>query len=145
MFKNFKGVEHQEDQRKVKYVSDYMVTNLVSLTEDQSIYDAMQILLQNRISGAPVVDSKNRLIGVLSEGDCLKEIVKGRYDNSPSNSGKVGDHMTTPPTTIDPQTPILDAAQQFLDKKIRRFPVVYENQLVGIITQADIMKAVSEL
>ena len=145
MVKSFKGVEFHDESRHDKHVRDYMTTNLIKFTTEESIYHAMQTLLSHRISGAPVTDEKGHLCGVLSEGDCLKEIVKGRYDNSPNDTGTVGQHMTKDPLTIDPDMNILDAAQFFLDKKFRRFPVVKNGELVGLLTQADILKAVNDL
>ncbi|MBR9861678.1 CBS domain-containing protein [bacterium] len=147
MVKSYKGVFHKDEgpSKTDRYISDYMTTNIITFTPEDSVYDAMQTLLKHRISGAPVVDDKGALIGVLSEGDCLKEIVKGQYDNRPNQTGKVGDHMTTNVTTISKDMTILDAANFFLSRRFRRFPVVNDGKLVGLITQTDLMRAVNDL
>ncbi len=77
MVKSFQGVISVAEKEKGvnQTVADHMTKNVITLNPDMSIYGAMQILLNNRISGAPVVDDNNELVGVLSEGDCLKEIV----------------------------------------------------------------------
>ena len=62
-------------------VADYMSTRLITFKPEQSIYEAVDMLLKHRISGGPVVNENNELIGVISEGDCLKEVVKGKYNN----------------------------------------------------------------
>lgn len=126
-------------------VSDFMTKDLITFRADQTIFQAIDILIKHRITGGPVVNENNELIGVLSEGDCLKEVVKGKYDNMPMLSGMVGDHMTKNVTTIPPEMNVFEAAQLFLSKRIRRFPVVKDGKLVGQISQRDVMKAVREM
>ena len=147
MVKSYKGVEHKEEKKlnPEKLVADYMTTELISFSPDLSIYSAMQSLLKNRISGAPVVGESNELLGVLSEGDCLKEIIKGKYHNEPNNTGTVGDHMTTNVTTIEASMGILEAANFFLQRRFRRFPVVKDGKLIGLLTQTDVMRAMNDL
>ena len=147
MVKSYKGVEQKEDKKlnKEKIVADYMATDLISFTPDLSIHVAMQKLLKHRISGAPVVNEKNELLGVLSEGDCLKEIVKGKYHNEIEHTGVVGDHMTTNVITIDSRMGMLEAAHFFLDRRFRRFPVVKNGKLIGLLTETDVMRAMNDL
>ena len=73
----------------------------------------IETLLSKRISGAPVVNDENELIGVISEGDCLKEVVKGKYGNLPILSGKVSEHMSTQVVSISSETNIFEAAKMF--------------------------------
>ncbi len=147
MVKSYTGVVSHEEEKVIKVdpVSDYMTTNIITFLPDQSIYEAMQSLLNHRISGAPVVNEYKELVGVLSEGDCLKEIVKGRYHNQVTKSGTVGDHMTQNVITIEPNMTVLDAAHFFLNRRFRRFPVVKNGKLIGLLTQTDIIKAVNSL
>ncbi|MDX1782698.1 MAG: CBS domain-containing protein, partial [Aequorivita vladivostokensis] len=77
---------------KVK-VSDYMTRNLVTFKPEQSILEVMEVLLKKRISGGPVVNDKNELVGIISEGDCLKELSDARYHNHPMEDVKVEHHM----------------------------------------------------
>ncbi|WP_320002703.1 CBS domain-containing protein [Shiella aurantiaca] len=126
-------------------VSDFMTKDLITFRADQTIFQAIDILIKHRITGGPVVNENNELIGVLSEGDCLKEVVKGKYDNMPMLSGTVGDHMTKTVTTIPPEMNVFEAAQLFLSKRIRRFPIVKDGKLVGQISQRDVIKAVREM
>ena len=146
MVKSYKGVEHIEEKKlePKKLVADYMATKLISFSPELSIYEAMQSLLKHKISGAPVVGRDNELLGVLSEGDCLKEIVKGKYENEINHSGTVGDHMTTSVTTIVAGMGILEAAHFFLEKRFRRFPVVKNGKLIGLLTQTDVMRAMND-
>ena len=124
-------------------VADYMSTKLITFHPEQSINEVVNVLLKKRISGAPVVNDRQELVGVISEGDCLKEIVRGKYLNYPRLDGKVSDHMATNVKYIMPDVNIFEAAKMFLNLKIRRFPVLDHNmKLIGQISQKDIMRAV---
>lgn len=124
-------------------VADYMATKLITFSPHQTMQEAMDILLKNRISGAPVVDETGKLVGVISEGDCLKEIVRGKYNNTPSLPALVSDYMATEILSITPDKNIFEAANTFLRLRFRRFPVIKDGKLVGQISQRDIMRAVS--
>ena len=126
-------------------VKDYMTTRLICFNPDQSMHEAIQTLLEKNISGAPVIDESGMLIGILSEGDCLKEVVKGKYTNTPTMMGVVADYMTKDPVTIGPNENVLEVAKKFLELRLRRFPVLNEGKLVGQISQRDIMNAVQGL
>lgn len=148
MVQSYRGILTKESDVKVQQsvsVSDYMSRRLITFSPDQPMFEVVQVLLKNKISGAPVVDEYGQLCGVISEGDCLKEVVKGKYNNMPNLSGHAADHMTTDVVTISPETNIFDAANMFLSKRIRRFPVVAEGKLVGQISQKDIMRAVMRM
>jgi CBS domain-containing protein len=137
----------KEDPSKKLSISvvDYMSTKLITFHPDQHMDSVIETLLKYKISGGPVVDESGTLVGVVSEGDCMKEVVRGKYNNMPNLSGKVSEHMTSNVISISPETNIFDAAKMFLDKKIRRFPVVNKGKLVGQISQKDIMRAVHQM
>lgn len=123
-------------------VEDYMARKLITFHPDQPIHDVVVGLMKHKISGAPIVNEDGRLCGVISEGDCLKEVVKGMYDNHPTFSGLVEEHMAKNVITVAPDLNIFEAAKMFLEKKLRRFPVVKDGKLIGQISQKDVMKAV---
>lgn len=126
-------------------VSDYMSTNLITFKPDQSVMEVMNTLIRKRISGGPVVNAKNELIGIISEGDCIKQISNSRYYNQPLENVKVEAHMATEIETIDGDMNVFDAADKFLNSKRRRFPIVKDGKLVGLISQKDILKAAIRL
>ena len=144
---NYQGkrAEKEDVSAPYKKVSDYMARKLITLNPSQSMHEATGILLKNNISGAPVVNDKNELMGVISEGNCLKQISESRYHNQPLTEGLVEQYMTKEVVTIDCNTDIFDAASQFLKSRIRRFPVLDDGKLVGQISQKDIMQAVLDL
>lgn len=148
MVKSYKGVEKVKEKKIVVHavtVEDYMTRRLVTFNPDQTMDQVLDMLLKKKISGGPVVDHKNNLIGVISEGDCLKEVVKGKYNNHPTLSGLVKDHMATDIKSVTPEMNIYDLAQMFLTMRLRRFPVLKNGKLVGQISQKDVMRAVIKL
>lgn len=122
-------------------VSDYMSTNLTTFTPEQSVLEVMNILIKKKISGGPVVNKKNELIGIISEGDCMKQISQSRYYNHPLENVKVETHMVTDIETIDGDMNVFDAADKFLSSRRRRFPIVKDGKLIGLISQKDVLKA----
>lgn len=146
MVKSYTGVR-KVPQKKIQQVqvSDYMTRQLTTFTPDQSIGEVTEILIKKNISGGPVLDETGNLIGIISEGDCLKQIVKGKYSNVPNDPGVVSDHMVRDVITIAPDVNILEAAARFLSMKVRRFPVMQEGRLIGQISQRDVLRAVDQL
>ena len=146
--KSFQGARRQQanaaDTTPLK-VSDYMTTNLITFTPNQTIESVMEAIIKHRISGVPVVNEKNELIGVISEGDCIKQISESRYYNMPMQDKTIEKHMATNVETIDGNMNIFDAANKFLAAKRRRFPIVENGKLVGQISQKDVLKAAMQL
>ncbi|MBT8300473.1 MAG: CBS domain-containing protein, partial [Maribacter sp.] len=114
---------------------------LITFRPDQSMEEVVDSLINNKISGGPVVNDKNELIGIISEGDCIKHISDSRYYNMPMKSNLIENCMVKNVETIDGDMNIFDAANKFLNEKRRRFPIVKEGKLVGQISQKDILKA----
>ena len=126
-------------------VSDYMSTDLITFHEDQTIYEVMELLNKHKISGGCVVNDKNELVGVISEGDCMKHISDSRYYNMPMENNKVSNRMNCNVETIDADMNVLDAAKKFIEHRFRRFPIVKDGKLVGQISQRDVLRAALNL
>jgi len=120
-----------------------MVKELVTVHPETDAYDAIGLLLKHQISGMPVVDPSGKLVGILSERDCLKTLLEAQYHNLPT--ALVKDLMSTEPTTITPDTDILKVAEIFLNKRFRRLPVVDKGQLVGQISRRDVLRAIQKV
>ena len=143
MVMNYKGAEAPKTVEPQSIsVKDYMAKRLITFRPEQSMHEVVGTLLKYNISGGPVVNEDNVLVGVISEGDCLKEVVKGKYDNMPILSGRAEERMAKEVITVKPDLNIFEAAKMFLDKRLRRFPVVENGKLIGQISQKDVMKAV---
>lgn len=147
MVKSYRGVAQEKTAVAPPpvTVADYMSTRLITFHPDQPMDEVIETLLQHKISGGPVVDDDGELVGIISEGDCMKEVVRGKYNNMPNLSGKVSEHMSTSVISISPETNIFDAAKKFLEMRIRRFPVVSLGKLMGQVSQKDIMRAVHRM
>ena len=142
--KSFQG-KRDESQGKNEdqiLVSDYMTTKLITFKPEQKIEEVIHTLIKNKISGGPVVNEKNELVGIISEGDCIKQISESRYYNMPIDSDQnVKKVMVTNVETIDGDMNIFDAANKFLESKRRRFPIIKNGKLIGQLSQKDELKA----
>lgn len=140
-------------------VRDVMTKDVVSVKGDSDIYEVSRLLSENRVSGLPVVDEENRVIGVLSEADLLhmagiekghsfRDILKYLLGEPfPKNraGSMVGDIMTSPAITTTPGADIREVAVMLDEKRIKRLPVVDENnKLIGIISRGDIIRALAK-
>jgi len=123
-------------------VSDYMTKKLITFKAEDSLDHVIHQLITYKISGGPVVNDLQELIGIISETDCIKHISESKYYNMPSDTDNiVGKHMATEVETIDKNMTIFDAATKFINSKRRRFPIVENGKLIGQISQKDVLKA----
>lgn len=122
-------------------VADFMSKDLVTLTPDMEINRAMNILLDRRISGAPVLDSGGFLIGVLTKRDCLKAALDASYYRD--WGGRVEAYMSHPVTTIEASMDVISATNLFIEKPFRRFPVMDGGKLVGQLSRTDALRALA--
>ena len=81
--------------------SDYMTTNVITFKADQEIMDVTEKIIQRKISGAPVVNNKGEIIGIITEKDCLRVIYDEKYHNLFPNQGKVTNYMSKKVVTVD--------------------------------------------
>jgi CBS domain-containing protein len=121
-------------------IREVMATGLLTLNPEQPIFQAISLLLKNHVSGAPVVDDGRRLVGVLSEKDCLRIFANEAFF-SENAGGRVADYMSTSVLSIDPDDDVFKAADIFLKNSFRRLPVVDEGNLVGQVSRRDILLA----
>jgi len=127
-------------------VTKYMVTNLITFTPDTDILQAINTLLENRITGAPVLNHKKELVGLIDDKDCLRVMVDSAYHNQPVSKRTVGDYMTGLLQTISVEANVVEVANEFLKSKFKRFLVVNEKgKLVGQVSRRDILQAIKSL
>ncbi|HUJ18130.1 MAG TPA: CBS domain-containing protein [Nitrospirota bacterium] len=138
-------------------VRDVMTPQVISISKYESVVHVANILADKNISGLPVVDKENKVIGIITQADILSMVGVGRDHTfkdllkymlgEPLHERRVGDHvgdiMTAPALTIRPEASVADAVRIMDEKRIRRLTVVNSaNELIGIVTRADILKAV---
>lgn len=120
-----------------------MQRNVVTLAPNQGVLDAVQTLLQKRISGAPVVEN-GRVAGMFSERDCLSVVAAAAYEEEPS--GTVSQYMRREFRCVSPETDLFQVAELFHDYPIRRLPVVDCNgKLVGLVSRGDTLRELQKL
>ena len=125
-------------------VEDYVVSNPVTVAADMDVYQAAHIILSNQISGVTVVDAEQKLIGLLSELDCLRAMVTSVYNGADPGGALVKDIMTVKVETNNLDDDLLDVATSMLDHKHRRRPILdSDGKLQGQITCRQILRAVT--
>ncbi len=124
-------------------VRDYMTTTLFTLQQSLEVLRAVRILVENDISGAPVVDESGKLVGILTERDCMRiDLEAGYYEDY---GGRVENYMSRNVVSIGPDMSILELAKRFIEAPYRRYPVVKNDRLIGLISRRDVMRALDEL
>ena len=128
-----------ESNLKSVRAADVMATELATLSPDMDAFDAIWLLLDTRVSGAPVVDQDNRFLGVFSEKTSMSVLLGAAYDQLPSSSveafmdrdmGRVIDENTDLPTM----------AAKFEDTRYRRLPVLRDGVLIGQVSRRDVLR-----
>ena len=123
--------------------AEIMVKKLVTLSPQMDVFDAIDLLLRQRISGAPVIDKNRLFVGVFSEKCCMRVLVDAAYDQLPST--EVVAYMDADAQTITEEADLLTIAQIFLNTDSRRLPVLRDGQLVGQISRRDLLSAAHRL
>ncbi len=139
-------------------VRDVMTKDIISIEKYDSIMRVANILSEKNISGLPVVDKEKKVLGIITQADILSMVGVGRehtfkdllkymlgepLPEKRKMGDSVGDIMTSPAVTIKPEANIAEAVRLMDEKRIRRLTVVDEKlRLIGILTRADILKAV---
>ncbi len=121
-------------------IREFMTTDIVTLKPDMDVLQAVHILLRHKISGAPVVDAKGNLVGMLTERDCMKVALDAAFHQQ--SGGTVADFMATEVETVSAEEPIITTVRRFYDDTYLRFPVVDGTGLVGVISRSDVMRAI---
>jgi CBS domain-containing protein len=127
---------------KLATARDIMTRNLVTMRADMPLYEAVSLLLDNDVSGAPVVDGAGALIGLLSELDCLRVVAAGEFhDHGHYAKTQVGDVMTAASHTIPPNLDLYAIAAELVKRRVRRLPVLENGKLIGQVSRRDVLAA----
>jgi CBS domain-containing protein len=123
-------------------VTDFMDNTPHAVSASTSIKEAVSIMLKQGIIGVPVTDSHNKLIGYLSEQDCVKDMLNSAfYSEEP---GPVSSAMQTEVMSVTPETSIVEIAQTIMTNRPKNYPVISDGKLVGIISRSDVLRALLE-
>lgn len=140
---------------------DIMVSPVVTVKPDSTVKDVAKLLLERRISAAPVVDDQGKLVGMISEGDLIHRAEIGTQerpswwlllvaedsalasDYIKSHSRSVADLMTRNVITAGPDTPVSEIARLLEKNAIKRVPIVQDGRVVGIVSRANLLQAIA--
>ena len=140
-------------------VKDVMTRNVISVPADETILKAAQLMLENRISGLPVVDARGNLVGVLTEADFLRRREIGTQRRRPKwlefltgpgrlaaeyvhTSGRRVDEVMTPDPYTVSEDDLLETVVELMERRgIKRVPVLRNGHIVGIVSRANLMHA----
>lgn len=128
---------------KTQLVENHMEKRVHTVRADMDVIEVMEDFVAKKITGAPVVDDRGNLLGMLSDTDCIAAVLKAGYD--PQWRGQVSEFMTTDVETVEAQASVTEVAERFLKRRFRRFPVVDDNRLVGQISRLEVLKAICGL
>ena len=119
--------------------SDVMTTNVTTIAPDATVDEAIGVLLDNQISGLPVVDARGMLGGMISEFQLLETVFDPQIRNE-----TVRGFMTKDVIAVDDGALLADVASLFIMHRIRLVPVLRDGQLVGLITRRDLLRYVAK-
>jgi CBS domain-containing protein len=122
-------------------IRDFMATNLHTVAPETEIMSAVKMLVDLDISGLLVIDDGGTLVGVLTERDCIDVALQSGYFDEAG--GLVQNFMTTDVETIDADVSMMDLAETFTRAPFRRFPVVEDGKLIGLISRRDVLRALT--
>jgi len=144
------------------HAKDVMCSKVITIEAESSVRDAARKLLEHRISALPVVDPGGQLVGLISEGDLLRRadigterkrgswwlrmVSEGATDAADfvkSHAAKVSDVMTSPVVSVSEDTDLNEIAEILEEKHIKRVPVICDGALAGIVSRADIIRALA--
>ena len=119
---------------------DFMDTKVHTVPPDMPIMEAIGTLLSNHVTGAPVVDGEGKLVGMLTELNCMRLATGGARAHAPG--GTVADYMTTDVVVVPPDMDVYYAAGLFMKHDFRRFVVVENDELIGAVTRFDLLRVI---
>lgn len=144
-------------------VKDVMTRNVISVQSDDQVLKAARLMLQNRISGLPVLDKDGELVGVVTEGDFLRrselstqrrrskwlEFIVGpgklAEEYAHASGRKVEEIMTPDPCVVDENDTLEKVVELMERRRVKRLPVVRAGRMVGIISRANLMHTLASL
>ncbi len=121
---------------------DIMREDVINVKKDTPIYEAIELLKDNHITGLPVIADDMRLIGILSEKDVLSLLF---YAYGDAEQKVVGDFMTQPPIYFDREESLLNVCDCLIANGFRRVPITSDGRLVGVISRADLIDCILHL
>ena len=124
-------------------VRHFMSPKFTTVRDNQRVIEAINLFTSRDIFGAAVVDQVGNLVGILSVTDCIGEAIQTGFN--PNTDKPVSTLMSKDVRTVDADANLLDVAKMFLEQPYRRYPVMDDNQVVGVITRLEVLKGLKKL
>lgn len=122
-------------------VADVMTTDVLTVRPETEIRRVVHLLIERDVSGAVVVGDNDEVVGIVTERDCIRVVIEaGYFDHW---GGPVERFMSTPVESISPEDSVIDIAAKMATSPYRRFPVVADNRLVGLLSRRDVLRAIN--
>ncbi len=131
------------EQIELPLVDEYINKSFAPLKEQMDIFEAAKILQDKALTGLPVIDEENNLIGFLSEKDVIRHAYASKYGSLPP--GTVGQHMSTRLITVELGTGMFEILDLFLKNNYQVYPVVHEGKFAGVIQRSNALKAIMSM
>lgn len=126
------------------HIADCMRTHPITASPNENLASAVQKIIEHRLTGLTVVDEEGRVIGIISELDCLKGALSAIYNDGNPEGVLVHEVMCTDVYCCKPEDGIVEVAQQMLDSRQRRRPVVKDGKLEGQVSSKNILWALMQ-
>ncbi len=142
-----KSIEETQGYAETKtvLVVDYMTKDLTTFRPDTQILEVVDTLLEKGITGAPVLNDKKEIVGLVDDKNCLRMLFDGAYHNQPVENKTVAHYMTNVMKTVSPDTDIFEVADIFLTTIYKRLLVVDDRgKLLGQISRRDVLRAIHD-
>lgn len=128
-------------ETKMLAVRDLMRTKVFAFGPNDTLGHVIKTLLARSISGAPVVDEDNRLVGIVSAHDCLQMVAsRSFHQEGVALEETVASFMSTEPAIVSPDTDVYAVVSLFVAQRLRRIPVVEDGHLVGLVTRSNVLE-----
>ena len=134
--------ERRKGRVEPRRVRDYMTKEPHTVSPAMEIMRAVGLLVERDLSGFPVVNDAGELLGMLTERDIIRVGIQAGYFDE--IVGSVGDYMTRELETAHPDDSLMDVAERFVVSSHRRFPVVDDGRLVGLLCRRDVLRALTD-
>jgi CBS domain-containing protein len=127
------------EKMKTTFAKDIMSSRLIVAKEDMNVEDALKLLVNNKITGMPVVNGRGQMVGIISEYDIIARVGAEKKLEPETFRGELP--YTKIVDAVNEDTPLEDILNRFIKAKVRRLPVLdKDGRLVGIISRRDVMK-----
>ncbi|MEM0995127.1 MAG: CBS domain-containing protein [Bacteroidota bacterium] len=148
--KNYKTKSLEDEKKDLTLnappVSKYMTKELITFRPEDEIHLVIESMLKNRITGAPVLNGRREVVGMIDDRSCLNVLIGGAYYNHPVVKSTVADYMYQERKSVSADDNIIEVARIFLEAVYKRLLVLDDaGRLVGQISRRDILRAIDDM